>query len=271
MGNSSATPGSLCQSERPQDVDDGTRALMPTPSPAMALDPDDIHVSFEIGRSYLPVPTGLTGLDPSELQVLAWLRHYRGRIVAAESEFRVDRRAIAGAIAWEMLKNVAGFGVRAVGPGKIHLYNSAAGTVMQKMGLSWTWSWSATGDPFAKVVAEEVEARGYLPAQSFASRKAMLATPEGAIRYVAAIMAAAAEIAVRCGFEDIRSNPVVLTNIFQSKTLASWEAALKARTAGAPLVAGKPGAGNTMDIWVAGHLPYLEDGVGKPELPESAP
>jgi hypothetical protein len=36
------------------------------------------------------------------MQVLAALRSQRANILAAEQTFGVDRRAIAGAIAWEM-------------------------------------------------------------------------------------------------------------------------------------------------------------------------
>ena len=50
------------------------------------------------------------------------LTQHRAEIIAAERRFKVDRRAIAGAIAWEALINVRGrftqiFG-RGVGPGK---------------------------------------------------------------------------------------------------------------------------------------------------------
>lgn len=38
--------------------------------------------------------------------VRRWLAAHRAEIVAAEATFNVDRRAIAGAIAWEAMVNV---------------------------------------------------------------------------------------------------------------------------------------------------------------------
>src|ERR1700741_1282372 len=91
-------------------------------SPMPGLLPGPKHQSFELGASFMPVPTTLC-LNPDEMQVLAWLRAFKPNIVDAERTFGVDRRAIAGAIAWEMLKNPRGRGLRAVGAGKVHLFN----------------------------------------------------------------------------------------------------------------------------------------------------
>src|SRR5215813_10567928 len=82
-------------------TEDGTtpRTAMPTPGPTRSAE----DVSIEIGASFLPVPSRISGLDAAEMQVFAWLRANKDEIVNAERTFRVDRRAIAGAIAWEML------------------------------------------------------------------------------------------------------------------------------------------------------------------------
>jgi len=56
----------------------------------------------------------------------------------------IDRRAIAGVIAWEALKNLRTFSPRSVGPGKVHL-------------------WEVKGN----VVAEVVEDLGYLPLRTY--------------------------------------------------------------------------------------------------------
>jgi hypothetical protein len=208
-------------------------------------------VSFELkDAATLPPPvTSMTGLSTDEQQVLAWLQANKSKIVAAEERFLVDRRAIAGAIAWEALKNVRstpadGLG-RAVGPGKVH-YSTER-----------TWG---EGDP----VSKQVESAGYLPPQSMASRKAILATTSGAIEYIGAIMIALAEIAASSGY-DIRCDPVMLTQVYQGSDLPTWRAHMKTKKAPAPLTPGNP-----MALWVKGRLAYLEEGVGKPALESCA-
>lgn len=262
MSGNQSIPGPLCQEEAPVNVADGTMALTATPAPVTVTEE---HVSYEIRSSYAPVPTSLVGLNPAELQVLAWLRAHAHLIVEAEQHFRVDRRAIAGAIAWEMLENVV---LRpklkiSVGEGKVHTYfgNShkpvKSAWVQFKMRLPF-------GDPGDDTSAKEVEDFGYVPKQSFEGRLRVLATTEGAITYIAAIMAATADLAAQHGFDDVRSNPVILTNVYQGRTLLTWDAALKAKVPGSSFAGGNP-----MDIWVAAHLAFLEDGVGRPQLPES--
>ena len=112
------------QEARPINVRDGTNTLSESSIPGPTRGPCD--VSFEIGASFDEVETSLTGLDAAELQVLGWLRENKQNIVDAEGTFRIDRRAIAGAIAWEMLENVrplTSWHLSTVGPGKVHLFN----------------------------------------------------------------------------------------------------------------------------------------------------
>ena len=251
-------PGVLDRVLQFVDLFDGTTVGGYTPRPGAT------DVSGEIGACYLEPSSPLRDLTPAQRQVLAWLRAYRPEIERAEREFRIDRRAIAGAIAWEMLKNVWRQSLRSVGPGKIHLWNYSVTGALR--GLRHIGSFGLLGAISCAIdtdtLVKQTEDAGYLPAQTFDSRAALLATPEGAIRYIGAIMAAAAAIAVREGFEDIRGNPVVLTNVYQGKTLATWEQHLRGKPAGAPLTGGNP-----MDIWVAAHLRFLEDGVGRPRIP----
>jgi hypothetical protein len=115
-----APPGVLDRVLQFVDLFDGTTVAGYTPRPG----PTD--VSGEIGACYLEPSSPLRDLTPAQRQVLAWLRAYRREIEQAEREFRIDRRAIAGAIAWEMLKNVWQQSLRSVGPGKIHLWNYSA-------------------------------------------------------------------------------------------------------------------------------------------------
>jgi hypothetical protein len=180
---------------------------------------------------------GLAGLDDAEKQVFACLNAWRSVIENAESTFRVSRLAIAGAVAWELLENVRTWSPRSTGFGKVHLYNYN----------------------FRGTVAEQAESRGYLPKKTYSERKLILTTPEGAITYVAGIMAAIADITTRHGFGDIRNDPVMLTNVYQSKDLDEWEAHLKKKRAGSTLAGGNP-----MDIWVAKNNAFLTAAVGTP-------
>jgi hypothetical protein len=152
---------------------------------------------------------------------------------------------------------------RSVGLGKVHLLNHRVTGALY--GLRHIGAFRLLAEIAcaidADTIAKQTEDAGYLPVQTFESRAALLATPEGAIRYIGAIMSAAADIAVREGFEDIRGNPVMLTNVYQGQTLATWEQRLRGKPAGTRLT-----GGNSMDVWVAAHLRFLEDGVGRPQI-----
>jgi hypothetical protein len=204
-----------------------------------ARGPED--VSFEIGASYIPI-INAPAENPAEAQVFACLNAHRREIVAAEKTFGVTRIAIAGAIAWELLENVRKWSPRSVGYGKIHLYN-----------YHFSRSWYDTA-------AKQVEDRGYIASQSKEKRELLLTTPEGAIRYIAAIMAAIADIAGRLGTKDIRFDPEILTNVYQSMDLKEWEAHLLAKPRGSSLT-----GGNKMDRWVTSHLDFLVSAVGRPK------
>jgi hypothetical protein len=192
------------------------------------------YISFELSDAWdLPRPLGMYGgMSEAQLQVLSWLQAHAAEIEAAERLWRVDRRAIAAAIAWEALENVWPFSIRAVGPGKVH-YNSS--------------------------VVNQVEDAGYLPKRSVGAREALLRTPSGAIEYIGAIMAAQADVAASFGY-NIRCNVPILTNEFQGRDIEQWRAHLASRKAGSPL---EPG--NTMGIWSRENLPYMEFGVGTPD------
>ncbi|TMC62713.1 MAG: hypothetical protein E6J16_11060 [Chloroflexota bacterium] len=172
-------------------------------------------------------------------RVKLWLRNQAAEIEAGESQFMVDRRAIAGAIAWEALMNVRR-SMRAYGPGKVH---------------AWTWS--------GKTVAEEVEDKGDLPKKTNSEREELLATSAGSITYIAAIMNAGAEIASKHGF-SIRRNPAILCFFFNAMDLPKWEAHLAAKKPGETL---EPGP--MMGGWVAENMKYIEDITGKSAVPAS--
>ena len=162
--------------------------------------------------------------------MLSWLQAHRRQITDAAREFAVDRRAIAGAIAWEALENARTVSLRSVGPGKVHV---DADVVIQ------------------------VEQAGYLPVRTSQERRALLRRPEPAIRYIAAMMSAKAAIAATFGFQ-MRNRPDLLTNEYVARSLTEWTEHLIGKT-DADLVAGED-----MALWTQAHLPFLERGVGAP-------
>jgi len=247
------TPGHMSQVDRPIDIDDGTMCLAAScpPGPKMSAPPPHSlrylpqeEVSFELKDApFMCVNTSLSVISLAEMRVLGWLRKHRAEIVAAEQRFRVDRRAIAGAIAWEALENVKSWSLRAVGAAKPHL-------------------WDFSLHP-SNTLVRQVEDAGVLPKQSDAERRRLLQTPGGAITYIAGAMKAAVDMTEAAGLGSIRCRPEILTNFWQGSDLVKWRAHIAAK---------KPGEGfepgNTMALWVASHLSYLEDAVGKPALAE---
>ena len=65
------------------------------------------------------------GSSRSQIRVFHWLSQRRELFASCEKRFRIDRRAIAGAIAWEATENILSFSARAIGPGKIHVRHSS--------------------------------------------------------------------------------------------------------------------------------------------------
>ena len=110
------TPGQMCQVEKPLDIDDGTTCLAASCPPGLKISPappkpvrylSREDVSFELKDApFACVNTSLRVISLAEMRVLAWLQEHRHEITTAERRFRADRRAIAGAIAWEALQNV---------------------------------------------------------------------------------------------------------------------------------------------------------------------
>jgi hypothetical protein len=253
------TPNTTCQELHPVGIDGGTSTLHESPTPGPTGNPSDA-LSFELGACYLPVKASVP-MTFAEAQAFAALRAHRKQFEAAEQKFRIDRRALAGAVAWEMIVNPHPQQLpSAVGWGKVHLFNvkkSQPSTLLRAIG-------AMTGMVDPETLASEVERAGYLPRQNYDSRKTLLAVPESAIVYIAGMMAALADKTVASGFGDIRSDPPMLTHIYQQFTLTTWEEHLAGKTKGTPLV-----VGNAMGIWVRDHLKFLEDAVGTPNLPES--
>jgi hypothetical protein len=208
-------------------------------------------ISYELKDAWkLPPPANPPpGLTKAEAQVLRWLQDHSSEIEGAEAKWQVDRRAIAGAIAWEALRNVPTINVqpplhigRASGPGKVHYSDNR----------SW-----GEGNPLSR----QVERAGYLPRVSMDQRREILATSPGAIDYIGASMSAFSDIAASSGHQiNIRRLPEILTSEYNGDDLDKWQNRLNQKAVGTAFT-----PGNEMGIWVAGHLTYLEAAVGTPD------
>ncbi|WP_020138113.1 hypothetical protein [Streptomyces sp. 351MFTsu5.1] len=228
-----------------EDPSEGRRSRVVEPAPARLRTtgpqdrpdwwPEATGISFELQDAWLlPPPEDIdTELPLPQTQVLSWLRAHREMIDAAARRRGIDRRAIAAAIAWEALVNVRSASWRAVGPGKVHVDAD---------------------------VVRETEAAGYLPRRTSAERERILATPAGAVDYIAAVMAAKADIAAVFGF-DIRKRVDILTNEYQGRSLREWnEHLLGKRDA---TLEGR----NSMATWSLRHLHYVELAGEQPAAP----
>lgn len=118
--------------------------------------PEGNTISYELCSAWkMPPPTigdCKIPLLPQEKAVLSWLQHYAPDIIAAEKLWHVDRRAIAGAIAWEALQNPDSFiklSLFGAGPGKVHAVYYSVKQHLNTLTLS--------GNYHEITVAEEIE------------------------------------------------------------------------------------------------------------------
>ena len=189
-------------------------------------------ISFELAD------TATVGSTPRE-KVKNWIIAHLQSIQAAESKWQIDKRAIAGAIAWEALENPLSRSFRSIGPGKVHYKSSPAPYV--------------EGDP----VSKQVEDKGYLPKQTLDDRKSILSTADGSINYIGAIMKAFADIATTAGY-TIKCDPAILCTFYNGFDLPKAETLFKTKKYPDPL---KPSP-DMMGHWVSENIPYLEECVG---------
>lgn len=189
-------------------------------------------ISFELKD------TATKGSTPRE-KVKNWIIDHLQAIQTAEAAYQIDKRAIAGAIAWEALENVLSQSFRSVGPGKVHFKSSP---------LPY-----AEGDP----VSKQVEDRGYLPKQTLDDRKTILSTADGSINYIGAIMKAFADIAATSGY-NIKCDPGILCTFYNGFDLPKAEALFKTKKSPTPLTPSP----DMMGHWVSTNIAYLEECVG---------
>lgn len=216
--------------------------------PILELPPEwswEFTLSLELwGAYHLPFPS----VDPDgarfsrrENAVLSWLELHRETILEEARARNISPQAIAAAIAWEALENpsptMAPIGATWSGPGKVHFvdHNTVVLEVEQEKWLE----------------------ANQLPSQTEKQRAKIVATPEGSIKYIAAIMEGYANVTDQfpC-YKSIRYNVGMLTQLYHGeKGLEAWHQKLKA----------KQDAGdmnfkleNPMPIWVAANKEFLD-------------
>lgn len=165
-----------------------------------------VGVSIELSDA----PAGPT---PSA-RVSAWIRTHKGALQDAERKFSISRWAIAAAISFEALEDVAPLYIPDMahwsGPGKVHYKEYRL----------------AEGDP----VAKQVESIGLLPRASMEHRAAILSTPEGAITYIAAIMHAYDHKMQKITGYSIRCDVSALLALYTTSDLQHFPSPLQLQT-----------------------------------------
>ena len=161
-------------------------------------------------------------MSPEEGAVLTWLLMHQKEIIQAEMKWNIDRRAIAGAIAWEALYNVKedppGFFSRWSGPGKPHYWDMEIVPNPYPPGTIDEPHFPFIIAPTTTTAAEDAENAGYLPKVSREERKNILSTPGGAINYIGAIMRSQAGALSKAGY-DISRDPTLLTFYYHARDL----------------------------------------------------
>ncbi|MFI7650787.1 hypothetical protein ACIBTZ_32660 [Micromonospora sp. NPDC049460] len=225
-----------------------------------SLQPAARKLSWELREAeFLPpaqLPAGYS-FSADEKAVLSWIQAHQGIIIREARARNISPKAIVAAIAWEALENrkepflpklILGtqLGLVGYGPGKVH-YNTD--------------------------VVRQIESRGYLPRRELIERMYILHTPEGSIKYVAAIMGAFADATRDHGY-DIRNNNMMLTYLYQAKDLENWDKHMTDK-----LKKGEKGLDpqSDMAIWAGTHADFLNaalpdwDGTPPTSLPPPPP
>jgi len=181
-------------------------------------------------------------------RVFLWLVKNLAGIVATEKQYNVDRRAVAGAIAWEALQNACiGMGADIAtssgaamfsGPGKVHYKQFR----------------TEEGNPASKVV----EQRGRLPVQTMEGRWKTLKTTPGALTYIGTIMKEFTD-AARSGGYHLECDVPMLTTFYNAWDIEKAEALFQGKKAPAPLT-----PNDRMGSWVRDNMTFIETAVGRP-------
>jgi hypothetical protein len=199
-------------------------------------------------------------------RVSQWLKS-NAKLIVDEAKLRgIAPEAIAGAIAWEALFNVATFKTYQ-GPGKVHPISNAVGI---------------------PTAAEQVDNGTYLPQPDLFgsnSRFDRVQNTGWAIRYIAAIEGAYADAAKKAGSKaDLANRPDILATFYNGVSVDTTQIPVRPTYNPNPLDHTTPilpnnaytyfrskigqgdtyRAGPTMGSWVASHLRYLHVSLGLP-------
>ena len=254
------------------DVDVGWRFWMQSVNARVDMKASPLtSEAFTALRTHLTAPGNSTvsvELDDApparttEGRIFLWLMLNIDKILATERRFSIDRRAIAGAIAWEALMNpytgvksdlATSVGIaRFSGPGKVHYKEFRPDQVPRDRLLDPA---AHEGNP----VAREVELLGRLPPRTMDERRKALATTDGALLYIGTIMRAFSDAAAPAGYY-LDCDPAILTTFYNAWSLARATTFFqRERKAPTPL-----NPGPMMGAWVQQNLGRIERMVGTP-------
>ncbi len=151
--------------------------------------------------------------ETTEQRVFLWLQKHHDLIVQAETRLQVDRRAIAGVIAWEALENLRtesefqqlhSRGSRAApGPGKVHYKQ---GHFLE-------------GDPASRQIEGTSLYRQDISRKSPDERFEYLSTIPGAVEYIGEMFHAYSTHFERAGYLGIRWHPEILGTLHQGASI----------------------------------------------------
>jgi len=213
---------------------------------ALLLEP---KVNFE--RRFFPGELSVElsdapGGKTATARAFAWLKLHKSDITEGETRFRVDRRAIAGLIAYEGLLNVhlARYGKFAnwSGPGKIHYKRYRF----------------SEGNP----VAKQVENLGLLPRRSVTERAFILQNAEWASLYIAAIMRELSNVVRSEAHHDVTCEPGALITLLVTWDIPRARTYFSSEDMGKHYALSYSEAGN----WAVANLPEIEKAVGFPKF-----
>ncbi len=204
-------------------------------------------------------PAAATKLERAKL----WLQKYRGIINSEAELWNVEARAIGGVIAWEAAVGPA----RSVtevkfpfrrwnGPGKVHYKEShPLGAILGQ----------TDPDP---IVVRELESLGILPKVTDEERARIVATPAGAIRYIAAYLSAFANVYEQYGF-NVRKVPGALATLYNGSGYQNLTAAFEALPSRDPAQRPRPDTNPKFaGYWVHRNTEFLKQALKTKTAPK---
>jgi hypothetical protein len=186
-------------------------------------------------------PRSSRGLERQRLRVVALIREWRSEIRVLAGVYNVSADAIAGVMLWDAVENPYRRPLLRLGPGKVHPCELGR-----------------------KSDAERAEDAGLAPFTpgGVVSRLRILRRPEGALVYIAAILAYHAANYESIAGVNIRADPAVLCTLYQggaSEARATRLARRRARDLGA-----RPLAGDEMGPWVETQRAFIRGLLAEP-------